>query len=187
MRSFTCHSLCLMSFLMVATQTVVAQNVTNAEPEFVGVALLLGEGDAAPQKLEKQKASMASRANVGAAILGIAKAKGMNIVRGGRSPVRTTEKSKVRLIVRVSDNSKDPVEVINVFQLEEDKAKDQRVLIVGKVNFNAASSLDIKFFQFKASKYGTSSFLIELSDVHPGEYALTLEESRGVFNLFGVD
>ncbi len=149
--------------------------------------MLVSEGDTPAQILEKQKASIASKADVGAAIFGIPMGKGMNIVNGAQSPVRTSRKSTVRLIVKVSDNSKDPTEIVNMFRMEQDKKKDKRVLIVGKVNFNKSSALDIKFLQFKGSKYGTSSYLIELSDVEPGEYAATLEGSRGVFNLFGVD
>jgi hypothetical protein len=70
--------------------------------------------------------------------------------------------------------------------LEQDKIKDKRVLIVNKVNLNQSSS-EIKFIKFEASKYGTSSYLIEISNLPGGEYAMTLEDSRGVFNMFGVD
>ncbi|HRG53576.1 MAG TPA: hypothetical protein PLL00_12135 [Bacteroidia bacterium] len=162
-----------------------SQEVKIKEPEFTGMIILVSGGDTF-EKLEKQKASAASKADIGAALFGVVKGEGMNIVNGALSPVRVKASKTIKFIAKVKENDKDPVEVINIFKLEQDKIKDKRVLIVNKVNLNQSSS-EIKFIKFEASKYGTSSYLIEISNLPGGEYAMTLEDSRGVFNMFGVD
>jgi hypothetical protein len=56
-----------------------SQEVKIKEPEFTGMILLINDSDTF-EKLEKQKASAASKADIGAALLGVTKAEGMNIV-----------------------------------------------------------------------------------------------------------
>ena len=181
------HLISSIAILMALTPVAFAQKLTNAEPEFVGQVLLVVDGDTQAKQLEKQKASTATKADIGPAIIHVRSGKGMNVVNGAASPVRTSKRTNVRLIVKVGDNSKDPADIVNLFKMQQDRGKEKRVLIVGKVLFNKSSSMDIEMLHFKASKYGTGSFLLELPEMEPGEYALTLEGSRGVFNLFGVD
>jgi hypothetical protein len=181
------HLICSIAILIALSPFAFAQKLTNAEPEFVGQVLLVVGGDTPAQQLEKQKVSTATKADIGPAIIGVRSGKGMNVVKGAASPVRTSKRTNLRLIVKVGDNSKDPTDIVNLFKMQQDKGKDQRVLIVGKVVFNKSSSMDIQMLHFKASKYGTGSYLLELPEMELGEYAVTLEGSRGVFNLFGVD
>src|SRR5690554_971925 len=161
------------------------EEITVPEPEFTGIILLVRSDDSGEQ-LEKQKAASASKADIGAALFGVSKGKGMNMVNGLQSPVRTSGGENISLIVRVKENDRDPVEVINIFRMEKDLKKERRILVTGTVNFNQTTTLDIDFIPFQASKYGQSSYLIELSDIPEGEYAITLDGSREVFNLFGV-
>ncbi len=60
---------------------------------------------------------------------------------------------------------------------------------IGHLNadFNQSTAADIDFIPFQASKYGQSSYLLQVDDLLPGEYAITLDGSRDVFNMFGVD
>ncbi len=160
--------------------------ISVPEPEFTGIILLVRNNDFGEQ-LEKQKAASASRADLGAAFFGISKGKGMNMVNGIQSPIRATGGEKISLIARVRENDRDPVEVVNIFQMKIDIKKERRTLVTGTVNFNQTTALDIDFIPFEASRYGQSSYLIELNEIPPGEYAITLEGSRDVFNLFGVD
>jgi hypothetical protein len=162
-----------------------AQNLKVVEPEFVGAIVLVNQDDCTSQKLEKQTASSAAKADIGAALFGVAKGKSINKVNGASSPTRTKNGKIVRLIVKMKENSRDPAEVINVFKMDE--GKDNRLLIVGKLVFNQTSQLDIKYLPFQGSKFGTSSYLIQLSNVEPGEYAVTIDGTRMIFNLFGVD
>jgi hypothetical protein len=176
----------LLCIFIISGIAALPQDITIEEPEFTGIVLLVKDNTNAV-KLEKQKASSGTKADVGAAIFGIAKGKGMNLVNGAVSPVRVNNGETIRLIVKVKENDRDPLEVINIFQMEQDKNKDKRVLIVGNVNFNRSTSLNIDFIPFNATKYGASSYWVELNNLDSGEYALTLDGSRDVFNMFGVD
>ena len=98
------------------------EEITVPEPEFTGIILLVRSDDTGEQ-LEKQKAAASSKANIGAALFGVSKGKGMNMVNGLQSPVRTSGGEKVRLIARVKENDRDPVEVINIFRMEKDIQK----------------------------------------------------------------
>ena len=164
---------------------IFSQNIKIKEPEFTGVMLLIRDS-VSFEKLEKQKAFAGTKTDVGAAIFGVAKGKGLNIVYGSSSPIRIKNGSKVKVIVKVKENDKDPAEIINIFQLEQEKSKDKRVLTVGKVNFNTTTA-EIKFIPFEVSRYGLSSYLVVISNLSAGEYAITIEGSRDVFNLFGID
>ncbi len=162
------------------------REISIPEPEFTGIILLVRSDDLGEQ-LEKQKAASSSKADIGAALFGVSKGKGMNMVNGIQSPVRTAGGEKISLIARVRENDRDPVEVVNIFRMEKDIKKERRILVTGTVNFNQTTTLDIDFIPFEASRYGQSSYLIELSEIPAGEYAITLDGSRDVFNLFGVD
>jgi len=162
------------------------QEITIAEPEFTGIILIV-RGNSSGEQLEKQKAASASKADIGAALFGVSKARGMNIVNGIESPVRASSGNPMKFIVRVKENDRDPVEVINIFRLEQDVKKERRAIVTGTVNFNQSTASDIEFIPFQAAKYGQSSYLVEIADLPAGEYAMTLEGSRDVFNLFGVD
>ena len=163
-----------------------SQEITIAEPEFTGIILLVRGSDSGEQ-LEKQKAASASKADIGAALFGVSKAKGMNTIDGLQSPVRVESGENVKFIARVKENDRDPVEVINIFRMEQDLKKERRTIVTGTVNFNQSTASDIDFIPFQAKKYGQNSYLIEVTGLSPGEYTLTLDGSRDVFNLFGVD
>jgi hypothetical protein len=77
--------------------------------------------------------------------------------------------------------------VVNLFRLGKDIKKERRTIVTGTVNFNQSTAADIDFIPFQASKYGQSSYLLQVYELPPGEYAITLDGSRDVFNMFGVD
>jgi hypothetical protein len=162
------------------------QDISVPEPEFTGIVLLV-KPDGQAEQLEKQKAASASKAHIGAALFGVSKAKGLNMVSGVQSPVRVFGGEKLSFIVKVKENGRDPVEVVNLFRLGKDIKKERRTIVTGTVNFNQSTAADIDFIPFQASKYGQSSYLLQVYELPPGEYAITLDGSRDVFNMFGVD
>lgn len=179
------HALSLLLFFFLSN-SLHAQQIEIPEPDFSGIILLVRD-QLSGEQLEKQKASSGSKASVGAALFGVAKAKGMNFVNGAKSPVRMNQTNSIRLIVKANDNLRDPMEVINLFSLEPDPDKDRRMIVTGTVNFNKSTAAAIEFLPFRASKYQSSSYLLEIPSLPPGEYALTLDGTRDVFNMFGVD
>jgi len=148
------------------------------EPEYVGDIVAVEGGVATP--LEKQRTSTRARA-------GALRARSANEIAGKASPVRLASQP-LRFIVRHDTNTINPTQVINVFRMKVNERRDVRLIETGSVGAFTARSMDIDFLPFSSERYGTSSYLITLDgELEPGEYAITLDGSRDVFNLFGVD
>ena len=172
--------------LNFACMTAHTQTIKVPEPDFVGVVVMVNPDDSTAQQLEKQVLSVEKTGSWVTALAKVSLGKTMNKVTGFASPTRTPHQP-VRIIVTMRDNDRDPVEVVHIFKLGQDRERGRRFIIVEKAVLNKISTPDIKFITFHATKYGKNSYLLELSDAEKGEYALTLEGSRYVFNLFGID
>ncbi len=157
------------------------------EPEYVGNIVYINGGKAIP--LEKQKASTKAKAGTSLYLTGIGKVKGSNVVSGLKSPVRIKRQEELQFIVRNTDNDVDPFQVINIFKLEQHQKKDFRFIQTSSsATFSGSSAMEIDFIPFVASKYGEDSYLISIqNNLDPGEYAITMDGSRDLFNMFGVD
>lgn len=152
---------------------------TFKEPDYKGNMVLI-EG-ISQRPLEKQKMS-------GKAQTGFSKSQTKAIIEGLASPVRINSSGNVQILVRAQDNSVDPIQIINFFKLSSDPDKKERFLVLSKqVAFSAKEAMKIEMIPFTSDKFGTSSYLLTVGKRFPGEYALTLEGSREVFNMFGVD
>ena len=169
----------LLLILLAWAHLGLAQDLNITEPDFVGNFLVVQDGDGL--KLEKQRAANHARA-------GFFKAKGSNIVKKAQSPTRVSGGSQLQFIVRVESNNIDPSQVVNVFQLVSDKRKDYRYIETSSRGAFTSDSMAIEFLPFDGARYGESSYLLTMTvDLPPGEYAMTLDGSRDVFNMFGVD
>ena len=163
-----------------------SQTVTAPEPEYKGNIVLIKNG--VPVPLEKEKCFNKTGYSASIYIVGVGKANQASVVEGISSPVRISKSDTLMLIVRYQDNSVDPIQIINFFKLEKDTKHDQRFIRTASSKvFTASEEMKIKMVPFSYKKYGTSSYLLKVEHLEPGEYALTLEGSRGVFNMFGVD
>ncbi|MBL7840587.1 MAG: hypothetical protein JNJ75_10635 [Cyclobacteriaceae bacterium] len=157
------------------------------EPEFYNSVTVVVDGK--PAQLEKQKVIMRTSRNASAVIVGIGKVKVLGSVKGERSPVRITKTDTLRFLVRVADNTKDPATVINFARFEINKDRKSRFIEVESAQtFSADTQRDnVDFIQFKAAKYGLSSYLITVINLLPGEYMITLDGSRELCQMFGID
>lgn len=79
----------------------------------------------------------------------------------------------VRLIVRAANNSTDPESFINIFPFEV-KGKERRAQLAEVGTLSAAKENSLGQINFQAKKYGTSSYLIVIKDLKPGEYGISL-------------
>lgn len=152
--------------------------ITVAEPEYVGDIVAIHGGDAVP--LEKQRASNRARA-------GAIRARSANEIQGVRSPVRL-DAPPLQFVVRHETNAVNPQQIISIFQLNTNDRRGVRLIETGSVGAFTARSMDIDYLEFSSERYGESSYLVTIeSRLEPGEYAITIEGSRDVFNMFGVD
>jgi hypothetical protein len=161
----------------VLAQAAVGE-ITVAEPEYVGDIVAIQGGDAVP--LEKQRASNRARA-------GALRARSANEVAGVRSPVRLSGQP-LQFVVRHETNSVNPQQIISIFELNTNDRRDVRLIETGSVGAFTARSMDIDYIEFSSERYGESSYLVTIpGHLQSGEYAITIDGSRDVFNLFGVD
>lgn len=90
--------------------------------------------------------------------------------------------------MRVADSSVDTFKQNNIFKLEQNSNKNLRYLNVGSHRtLGGTKAADIEFISFDGRKYGKSSYLIEIGTLPGGEFAITLDGSSVIFNMFGVD
>lgn len=156
------------------------------EPEFVNTVTFVK--DKTPIQLEKQKVQLKTNANASAYIVGIGKAKTIALVKGEKSNIRVPKADTIKFIVRVIDNSIDPSQVINFAKFVSNPDKKIRYIeLSSSGTYSGIQSSDVTFVQFTASKYGQNSYLIEVANLDPGEYTITLEASRELAQMFGVD
>lgn len=165
------------SIALAAFIGAAAAQVELPEPDYVGNIVAVQDGQGVP--LEKQRASNRARG-------GFVRARAANEVEGVKSPVRLAG-GWLQFIVRAETNQVDPAQVVSVFQLDTNARREVRLIETGSQGVFAARSMDIDFLSFTSERYGESSYLITLEGVDPGEYAVTLDGSRDVFNMFGVD
>ncbi len=170
------QAVCLLLCCMASSAHAVDAGL---EPEYVGNIVLLENNSALP--LEKQRASNHARS-------GFLKAKSSNIVQGAQSGVRASSRSGLQFIVRHSSNDVDPAQIVNVFKLTSDAKRDYRYIETGSRGMFTGNSMKIDFIPFNSKRYGESSYVLTIAQpLEPGEYAMTLDGSRDVFNLFGID
>ena len=90
-----------------------------------------------------------------------------------------------KFIVRVENNEIDPHELISVYKFQKNLKKRIFVLESDQVYFygliNKTKTHEYKTKNFKAEKYGLSSYIIEIEDLIPGsEYGISLNRKNEV-------
>lgn len=160
-----------------------AQTIKINEPEFTGSIVYVNDTIGSGIPLEKQVYSIKAKAIY---FVGIGKATSFGVIKGKKSPVRIQKKENLQFIIKLTDNSIDPATIINIFKLTE--KKDTRIVeLASLTTFEGTKSNDIPYLPFVGKKYGNSSYLIEISSIETGEYAITLPTRQDLFYMFGVD
>ena len=153
------------------------------EPEFTyecGILL----NDTSLIICEKQQGKVTGKASASMYLTGIGKVKSRYQIPGHSSPIRIKKSDKVVLICRVITNTIDPNQVINVYQLEQ-KSKYRQVQI-GKIGTFTGSEIGANKITFAATKYGNSSYKIEINNLPCGEYAVTVLNPM-LFSCFAIE
>lgn len=177
----------LTSILLLIVLFSNSQTVEIAEPEWDGEILYANPNTNIGESLERQEASLNAKANASLYITGTGKVKATYSVRGVKSTTQIKLNNNVaQFVYRAKDNSINPKDVIEI--LEFVAKGDNRIMLVGSLGtFSGSSQGGFKTVDFKAAKYGKSSYLITITGVEDGEYGFSLgkEDSR-VFYLFSL-
>ena len=168
--------------MLAAAQLSQRDSLKINEPEFEGQVLLVLNNGAEGVLLAEQKNSQTrTKGSVYTTI------KSVNVVDGATSSVEAYENRNIKIIVRNKTNDLTPASVINIFRLESDLKKNTRSIVNGSSGAFTGMEYSIDFIQFTGKKFGRSSYILEIPvPLEPGEYALTLESSRNVFNMFSI-
>lgn len=158
---------------LCATFNVSAQEVTVAEPEFADETLLLVSSTEGIL-LKRENGTIKTKAGASLYLTGIGKIKSRLTLAGVQSVNTAKGASRTRLIIKAKDNETDPNSFINIFKFEIYNKKERRYQLSEIGTLSKAETSNLSSIEFKAKKYGESSYLIQMDDLTPGEYGIVL-------------
>ena len=157
------RNLLIVSFLIFTINQANCQkekNIRIKEPEFTSTTVFVNDTVGSGVLLEQQTASM----------------EGMVTLKYAVKVCCSTvfaDTTNSQFIVRVSDNSINPHDVLSIVKTKTENSKRTW-------KFSNPENIE-----FKAKKYGTDSYLITVSKFKIGQYAICFKNSNSV-NLFAV-
>lgn len=180
----------LLSVIALALVTLNINAQTVEEPDFIGECILV-RSDNTTTPLEKHLSKERTVASTGLILSGIGKVRKQIQIDGCCSNVTFGQNDDVTIIVRNNDNLSDPLSVIKVFKFES-KKKYRRADLASVSSFGSSKNNNLEYVSFSGKKYGSSSYLLKLNHVEPGEYAIiivnpnALDEKQTVVSTFAV-
>ena len=161
-------------FALVLASGIAAQ---IPEPDFIGEVLAI-HSDGTAEKLEKHNDQMRTGAGVYIAGLAVNKSKTKILVAGSQANVRFAADEPVNLIVRAVDNKTDPMSIVRVFAMKNNR-KQRSAVISAVGSFNVTSN-DMEYLPFTAEKYGENSYYLTFGDAPAGEYGIIVTNPNNV-------
>ena len=146
--------------------------VTVEEPEFSEETLLL-TSDSEGVLLRRENGYVKAKAGASLYLTGIGKIKSRLTLEGIKSVNEIKAKPNARIIIKSKDNTTDPNSFINIFKFEIYK-KERRYQLAEAGTLSATKTNNLSSVDFKAKKYGESSYLIQLENLTPGEYGIII-------------
>ena len=159
--------------LSLCSSTYVNAQVTAAEPEFSEETLLL-TSDSTGVILKRENGYVKAKAGASLYLTGIGKIKSRLTIDGVKSINTTKGQKETRLILKAKDNDTDPNSFISIFKFQIYKNKERRYQLSEVGTLSAAKTTNLASVEFKAKKYGESSYLIKIEDMEPGEYGIII-------------
>lgn len=165
-------------------------NAQDAEPEFVGEAVIVNGDKTIP--LDKEYSQVKTKAGASLYIVGIGSVKSKINIKGGSASARANKDDDFYLIVKAVDNSSDPMSIINIFEFEASK-KVRKAELSSTNTFGGVNNDKLAYIEYTAKKYGETSYLIKLKKPYAGEFGLmvrnpnTKDEKQVVVACFGID
>ena len=176
----------LITLLLFVPTLSYAQEITADEPEFIGEILYV-DAENNTKELEMQTASLRTGKSVGRMVTGAGKVKAIVVIKGASSPVKIEKADELYFIYNNGVNTHNPRNLIQLLKFDS-KNDTREYLYSNSSNLTGkTTTAELDLVNFKASKYGESSYLVKFSDLDVGEYAFFLgeKESRDAY-LFSV-
>ena len=179
----------LLGLLIIAIATCITSiKAQVSEPGFVGEAYQL-KSDSSAVPLDKEIADYTAGVSWSSNSWNALSIE----IRGAKSQTRFSSDEPLKIVVRTADNNSDPLAIISIYKF---KAKNNKRTVVlsednsGTLMKSRTNSKDM--VRFNGKKFGTSSYIIELTNLKPGEYGIIVsnpnsrDEKRTVVSCFGI-
>lgn len=159
------------------------------EPDFVGEAYLINP-DGTNTALNKEIAGFTQGISF--------KSNSYNAlsleIPGAHAQLRIPNNQNLQIVVRAVDNQADPLSIITLYKLDAKSKKRTTLLSKDNSGTLLKSRTNIKNqVPVTGKKFGTSSYLLNIQNLTPGEYGLmvnnpnNVDEKRTIISCFGVD
>lgn len=160
------------TILTIAIALLSISSYSQKELEFIGDAAIL-KSDSTYQLLEKHLTQTRTVASAGLIMTGIGKVKTQLQIKGCCSSVTAVAYTKMNIVIKSVDNNHDPLSVIKIFKLNS--TTNYRRAEIGSFSaLGGHKDNTLDYLPFNGKKFGTSSYLVQLEDLVPGEYGITI-------------
>lgn len=170
--------------LLCAISSVKAQNVTVEEPEFAEETIML-TSDSEGVKLNRENGTIKTKAGASLYLTGIGKVKSRLTLKGEKSVNETICNPTARLIIKATDNRTDPNSFISIFKFEVKKG-ERRYQVAEAGTLSKTERNNLASVDYKAKRYGESSYYIIMEDLAPGEYGIILGDPNNANTKNGM-
>lgn len=156
---------------------------TIPEPEFIGEAYLVNLDNPMYRKLPKERGIVRATNFMGNFT--------KRIILSEGSPLQISDRINIGVIIKMDNNSYDPVSVFQVFKLPINGYR-QRVIELSRIStgsYLAVGEGNVKsYVDFTAEKYGESSYLLRfpISEGHYGIITGDIDEEKLLITTFDV-
>jgi hypothetical protein len=178
----------LLFLIFLCSGIVHAQSIRINEPQFDGN--IIYANDTVGDGIQLEKLESLTKASSTLKTLMNGKATIMQYVKNCCSAIRINQKGNLNFLVPFIERQ-DPVEYIKVFKMTSEKKIRTINTIENKMKVFGTGDpeqIDTDFIKFTYNKYGERSYLITISSLSVGEYAITVNSGKyGTFYLFGID
>lgn len=165
----------ILTFLL-SISNIYAQEIN--EPDFIGECILVKE-DGSANQLEKSIFTTRSAGNASLFLFGLGSYDEKIQIQGCCSNTIFTTDENVKLIVKVADNNSDPLTVIRIIKLKNNKKK--RTAELSSINsFGTKNTNKLTYMPFVGKKYGKSSYVLEFKDLTNGEYGIIVADPNAL-------
>lgn len=118
---------------------------------------------------------METKAGVSLYLFGMGNIRTKLSVNNAFSEMRLQYNRKHSFIVKARDNDIDPMAIVSFFRfIPYTNSKSRRAEVSSVGTFTGANSNKLEYISFKGSKYGNSSYLLEVDNLPIGEYGIII-------------
>jgi len=161
-------------------------NISVEEPQFMGQIFYVDNNT--PKDLEEAVYYIKKGASVGRKITGIGNVNAIFMIDGVSSPVKIQAQDKLYFICNYGGNNYLPSKIIQMLKFEKKKRTREYIVSSSSNASGDTQNNKFSFIKFKAKKYGNESYIVEFTNLQPGEYGFSIggDDSGKELYMFSV-